>query len=243
MLQNNSVINKGFTLIELMSVTAILGILASLSIPAYNNYQIKAKTAELLNVAAGVKQSVTDFRIANGVMPTSNADAGLGDISSPYVTSVEIGAEGVITVNANQTALGIDSALALSLTPTFGAGVVNWSCSGTGDPTYVPSGCSYVQGDDDSNDTQDIAALRAQRRALQGEIRDLRSQRNDLRSTRRDLQSQRRNSNDPQERADLSQQIQGTNQQIRDTNATIRDKNGERGDLQQQIRDLRRANR
>jgi type IV pilus assembly protein PilA len=116
---------KGFTLIELMIVVAIIGILAAIAIPAYQNYMVKSRYAEVINAASGVRASVDacaqiDQSLANcengkgGVLPDQTVD-------SPYVDTVKTGANGVITVTP-KAAGGIVVGDTYVLKPTFVAG-------------------------------------------------------------------------------------------------------------------------
>ncbi len=94
-------IQKGFTLIELMIVVAIIGILAAIAIPAYKTYTIRAQESEALGFADAAKVAVTETFTASGAWPANNATAGLAvntTISSKYVVSVTVGASGVITI-------------------------------------------------------------------------------------------------------------------------------------------------
>src|SRR5476649_1245503 len=103
-------LQKGFTLIELMIVIAIIGILAAIAIPAYQNYTVRAQVTEGLNLADGWKTAVAEYYAQNGVMPTAAnlTAAGLVASTGKYVTSVT-STLGAITVTygnqANATAI------------------------------------------------------------------------------------------------------------------------------------------
>ena len=88
-------IQQGFTLIELMIVVAIIGILAAIAIPAYQDYTIRAQVSEGLNLAAAAKAAVAEDFLNEGVPPINRTDAGMtanaGDTSGKYVLSVEVG--------------------------------------------------------------------------------------------------------------------------------------------------------
>ncbi|HET9843556.1 MAG TPA: pilin [Gammaproteobacteria bacterium] len=131
----------GFTIIELMFVLAIIGILAAIAIPAYNFYTVRTRVAELINIASTAKTAVSEYRLSNGTMPVSNAQAEVTDVITEYVAGLSIGAAGVITVTANHENLGTGSPFAIVLTPTFTNGAVTWSCSASGATQFAPASC------------------------------------------------------------------------------------------------------
>lgn len=242
-MHNTKANHHGFTIIEILSVMAILGIAAALAIPAYNDYTIKARTAELLNVASAVKAKVAEYRVSNGDMPNTNDDINLEDMNSTFVRAIDIHNDGIVNITANQTALGIASDLEFQLNPTYQTGTVDWTCTASGDPRYVPSTCTIMEAESDTDSTPGIPELRDQRDALRAQRTDLQSQRRDLQQQRQDLNNQRRQSTDPSERQELNQQIQdiraqeqGLTQAIRNTSQQIRETN-------QAINQIRREQR
>ncbi len=143
---------KGFTLIELMIVVAIIGILAAIAIPAYQDYTIRAQVSEGLNLSGGAKAAVTEYYQDTGTYPANNTQAGLdvlANISGKYVLSVAA-VQNVITVTYESTApqaanSNIDGAT-LTLTAADQGGSVRWDCAGGAsilgaNPKWLPAAC------------------------------------------------------------------------------------------------------
>ena len=142
-------VQQGFTLIELMIVVAIIGILAAIAIPAYQDYTIRAKVTEGVAAASTARLAVAETWNASGEFPDTNALAGLSaatDYETDLVTSVGIAADGVITITFKQLGGGEDAAAGKTLvyTPTAtDGGAVTWSCTEGGSlvDKYRPSAC------------------------------------------------------------------------------------------------------
>jgi type IV pilus assembly protein PilA len=139
---------KGFTLIELMIVVAIIGILAAIAIPAYQDYTIRAQVTEGLNLASAGKAAVSETYGSDGIWPATNTAAGLSaatDIKGKYVTSVGVGAGGVITITYGGQANTRIDGMTLTLTPyTSNNGDVAWVCGNRG--TTGTSGLTLASG-------------------------------------------------------------------------------------------------
>jgi len=141
---------KGFTLIELMIVVAIIGILAAIALPAYQDYTARSQMSEALSLAGGARTAVTEFYTSTGDFPTTNASAGLADaalITGNYVESVDISDTPGQIVALIKDESGVNEGIRgkdLVLSASTSAGAITWVCknnSEANEQKYYPASC------------------------------------------------------------------------------------------------------
>ena len=140
-----SAVQKGFTLIEFMIVVAIIGILAAIAIPAYQDYTARAQMSEAITLAGGAKTAVAEVWQTTGDWPTTNASAGLdaaANINGEYVAQVAVAGNGVITATMRGVAPVLNDirGQTLTMTPTDQGGSISWGCVASV-PRLAPSAC------------------------------------------------------------------------------------------------------
>ena len=138
-------LQKGFTLIELMIVVAIIGILAAVAIPAYQDYIARSQVSEAVSLTAGGKTPLAEYYNDKGIWPGAASDV-IGNQTGKYVSFItlggSVGTTGTISVEARMKDTTINSAITQGTLVLTSTDAKNWSCtSGNLGPKYRPAAC------------------------------------------------------------------------------------------------------
>ena len=152
-------LQQGFTLIELMIVVAIIGILAAVALPAYQDYTIRAKMSELILAMSACRTSITEVYQSGGTPPAANGWGCESGVNSKYVGGISTDANGVVTATVQNISPSVNTSLvtlsplvnnggtiAVANSATMGVGLYGWRCGSTTDGTsvnakYLPGSC------------------------------------------------------------------------------------------------------
>ena len=148
-------LQHGFTLVELMIVVTVIAILASIALPAFQDYSVRAKMSEVILAISACRSSISEIYQTGGSAPSANSWGCEGGVASKYVQGIETDSNGVVTGTVSGIAAAVDGSvvtfipLAASGTPAttpanMGSGLFGWTCGGAGttvNAKYLPSSC------------------------------------------------------------------------------------------------------
>ncbi len=142
--------NGGFTLIELMIAVAVISILASIAVPTYRDYIIRAKISEALNLAASAKISIAEYYISEGELPGNLEEAGMENISTDHIESMayaedDNSAQITVTLDDNIGGGAGGKKIVVAAAPAHDGAILEWSCAPAAedgvDTKYLPASC------------------------------------------------------------------------------------------------------